>query len=94
MVLVKVSHLNIVDTSISNICKVAFTACPCFLACDMFKFNIENLLLLARSIQSLLASAKGNVMELYAFRQEVSRAYAICLLASALGKNLDYAFVL
>jgi hypothetical protein len=69
---------NIVDSSLRNIYKVAFTACPCFLAYDLFKNNIENLLLLARSIKSifLLASAQGNEMELHAFRQEVSRAYS------------------
>jgi hypothetical protein len=68
---------NTVDSSFSNIYKVAFTACPCFLEYDLFKNNKEHLLLLARSIPSicLLASAQGNEMELYAFRQEVSRAY-------------------
>jgi hypothetical protein len=62
---------NIVDCSFSNIYKVAFTACPSFLAYGLFKNNIEKLLLLARSILSicLLASAQGNEMELYAFRQ-------------------------
>ncbi len=64
---------NIVDSLFSNIYKVAFTACPCFLAYDLFKNRIENLLLLARSIPSisLLASAQGKEMELYAFRQEI-----------------------
>jgi hypothetical protein len=28
---------NIVDSSFSNIYKVAFTACPCYLAYDLFK---------------------------------------------------------
>ncbi len=87
---------NIVNSSLSNIYKVAFTAYPCFLAYDLFKNKIYYLLLLERSIPSmhLLASAQGNEMELYTFRQEVSRAYlAILLLASTLGKNLDYAFV-
>jgi hypothetical protein len=69
---------NIVDSSFSNIYKAAFTVCPCFLAYDLFKNKIEKLLLLARNIQSihLLASAQGNEMELYAFRQGVSPAYA------------------
>ncbi len=43
---------NIVDSSLSNIFKVAFTVCPCFLAYDLFKNKIETLLLLARSILS------------------------------------------
>jgi hypothetical protein len=32
---------NIMDSSFSNIYKVAFTACPCFLAYDLFKNNVE-----------------------------------------------------
>jgi hypothetical protein len=53
---------NIVVSSFSNVYMVAFTACPCFLAYDLFKNNIKQLRLLERSIQSihLLASAQGN----------------------------------
>ncbi len=78
---------NIVESSFSNIYKVALTACLL-----LSSIWLVHLLLLARSIQSisLLASAQGIEMQLYAFRQEVSRAL---FLASALGKNLDYAFV-
>jgi hypothetical protein len=95
----KVLHLKILwGASFSNIYKVVFTACPCFLAYDLSKNNTENLLLLAGSISSisLLASAQGNEMEPYAFRQELTlprSIFSICLLASALGKNLDYAVV-
>ncbi len=66
------------DSSFSNIYKVAFTACLCFLANGFLAMEIEILLILAWSIQSIchLASAKGNDLELYAFRQGVSRAYA------------------
>ncbi len=80
---------NIVDSSFSNIYKVNFTAYPCFLAYDLFKNNIENLLLLAKSIPSicLLAIAQGNEMELYAFRQEVSRAYAFWQVLRAMRWN-------
>ncbi len=67
---------HIVGSPLSNIYKVAYTACPCFLAYDLLKNNIENLLLLVLSIPSicLWASAQRNERELYAFRQDVSRA--------------------
>jgi hypothetical protein len=50
-----------------------------FVAIDLFKNKIENSVLLVRSISSirLLASAQGNEMEHYAFRQDVSRAYVV-----------------
>jgi hypothetical protein len=75
---------NVVDSSFSNIYKVAFTACPCFEAYDLSKNNIKNLFLLARtlprSILSIrfLASAQGNEIELIPLGKKYpdSRAYA------------------
>jgi hypothetical protein len=50
----------IVDSSFSNIYKVAFTACPCILAYDLFKNNIENLLSLAYALWQVLRAIRWN----------------------------------
>ena len=66
---------NIAVSSFSNIYKVAFTACPCFLASNLFRNIIKQLpntlCHMARSIRStcLLARAQGNETVLYAIWQ-------------------------
>ncbi len=62
--------------------KVACTACPCFLASNLFRNIIKQLpntlCHMARSIPStcLLARARGNETVLYAIWQEVFQAHA------------------